>query len=156
MPEPDEELQTCRAALAAERRRVEQLAEIVAAGDRAEEQLRDLVAHLDRHLTGAERDPGGVRGWAKRRLVRGVASPSEAAELAELRASSLFDPVWYLRTYPEVAATGLSPALHYLRHGATEGKDPGPGFSTTRYLGRHPMVARRHGNPLLNHLRTGQ
>ena len=50
-------------------------------------------------------------------------------------------------------ATGLPPALHYLRHGAAEGLDPSPRFDTTQYLADHPDVAASGANPLLHHLR---
>jgi O-antigen biosynthesis protein len=43
-----------------------------------------------------------------------------------LRASVAFDARWYLATYPDVAAAGVDPALHYLRQGAAEGRAPLP------------------------------
>jgi len=43
-----------------------------------------------------------------------------------LRASSAFDASWYLAAYPDVAAAGVDPALHYLRRGAVEGRAPLP------------------------------
>jgi hypothetical protein len=145
-----EALHRCRLELTAARERDEVLSENEA------EQLAELARRLDAHLTRAERSPTGMRGWVKRRLLRNVATPEETADAKELRRSRLFDGVWYLSTYPEVAETGLSPALHYLRHGAQEGKDPGPEFSTKHYVARHPLIRRTGVNPLLNHLRTGQ
>ena len=38
-------------------------------------------------------------------------------------------------------ASGLDPVVHYLLHGATEGRDPGPYFSETQYRVQHPDVA---------------
>lgn len=149
-------LRRCRDELAAVREREEVLAENQAAGDMARQQLAALAQHVDTHLTRTELSQGGVRGALTRRLVRTVATPGERADTKELRRSRLFDGVWYLSSYPEVAETGLSPALHYLRHGAAEGKDPGPEFSTKHYVSRHPQVLRTGANPLLNHLRTGQ
>ncbi len=72
-----------------------------------------------------------------------------------LTASELFDGNWYLAEYPDVAAAGINPALHYLRHGAEAGRDPGPRFSTSKYLERHPDVARAGMNPLLHYLKFG-
>lgn len=149
-------LQQCRTELAAAMERVEVQAERRAAADRAQHQLTELARHLDERLTRSERKSAGVRGWVRRRLNRTVATVEEVADAKELRRSRLFDGVWYLSMYPEVAATGLSPALHYLRHGASEGKDPGPDFSTNHYAARHPLLARTKTNPLLNHLRTRQ
>lgn len=152
--ELEESLQASRRELAAVRERFEVLAEQSAAADRATAQALEISRALDAHLTRTETVAEGPKGWIKRRVLPNVATPEEAADLSELRASSLFDGPWYLRTYPEVVATGMSPALHYLRLGAAEGKDPGPDFSTKHYVSRHPVTARRRTNPLLNHLRT--
>jgi len=154
--ELEESLQRCRQELAAAREQLEQLAERAAQADRADSQAHRIAAALDARLTAEEVPATGPKGWLKRKVVPNAATPQELADAAELRASSLFDGAWYLRTYPEVVATGLSPALHYLRHGVAEQRDPGPEFSTKHYLGRHPLVARTKTNPLLNHLRTGQ
>jgi hypothetical protein len=72
-----------------------------------------------------------------------------------VRRSGLFDAAWYLGTYPDVAATGLDPVRHYLRIGATEGRDPGPRFSSRDYLEQNPDVARAGINPLLHYIRRG-
>lgn len=152
----EESLRQCRLELAAVRERDEILAENQAEANRAREQLTELARHLDARLTRAERGAAGIRGFVRRRLVKTAATPEEATVTKALRKSRLFDGVWYLSTYPEVAKTGLSPALHYLRHGAAEGKDPGPDFSTRHYLSNHPQILGTGVNPLLNHLKTGQ
>ena len=41
-----------------------------------------------------------------------------------IAASDLFDARWYLSRYPDVAANGADPALHYVLFGATERRDP--------------------------------
>jgi hypothetical protein len=154
--ELEDALRRCRLELAAERERNELLSENQADADRARDQLARLAGNVDARLTRSERASTGWRGLVKRALNRRIPTPEELAQARELRRSSLFDGAWYLSTYPEVAKTGLSPALHYLRLGAKEGKDPGPTFSTRHYLGKHPQIARTGTNPLLNHLRTGQ
>lgn len=151
-----ESLRLCQLEMAAARERLEILAESQAAAELARDQLVRLARNLDARLTGSERASSGWRGRVKRALNRRIPTPEELKAAKELRKSSLFDGVWYLSTYPEVAKTGLSPALHYLRHGAKEGKDPGPDFSTRYYAARHPLISRTRTNPLLNHLRTGQ
>ncbi len=47
-----------------------------------------------------------------------------------------FDPQWYLSTYPDVAAAGLDPWLHYDRFGRAEGRRPRalPGVAAERDL----------------------
>ena len=37
-----------------------------------------------------------------------------------------FDAAWYLRTYPDVAASGANPLLHYIEYGRAEGRNPKP------------------------------
>jgi len=81
--------------------------------------------------------------------------PVDAEAPRLLRASSLFDAEWYLRQYPDVAASKVDPVVHYLGHGASEGRDPGPGFSTRLYLARNPDVSTAGINPLLHYLRYG-
>src|SRR5690606_39646281 len=65
-----------------------------------------------------------------------------------LRRSTWFDPDWYLGQYRDVAESGMDPVIHYLDHGASEGRDPGPGFSTSYYLEVNRDVADAGMNPL--------
>jgi hypothetical protein len=74
-------------------------------------------------------------------------------DAALLAKSELFNADWYRRTYPDVAVAGLDPYLHYLRHGAAEGRNPSPLFDTREYLSRNPDVAAMAVNPLVYHLR---
>ncbi len=74
----------------------------------------------------------------------------------QIRRSGLFDSEWYRRSYPDVDAGGLDPALHYLRHGAAEGRDPGPAFGTRRYEAANPDVRAAGLNALLHFLGNGQ
>jgi hypothetical protein len=89
----------------------------------------------------------------RRRLGRGPAADPEADLVREVEASALFDGAWYLRTHPKAAGSGLSPALHYVRHAAR--LDPGPRFQTKRYLEQHPEAAQGDLPPLLHALRHG-
>jgi len=74
--------------------------------------------------------------------------------LRRLRKATLFDAGWYLQAYPDVRAAGVDPGLHYLQFGAAEGRDPGPGFSTSGYhlQGWHRQGWRGTDNPLLYHI----
>lgn len=72
-----------------------------------------------------------------------------------VRASGLFDAEWYAGRYPE--AGGKDRALaHFLRTGARDGNDPGPGFSAARYLADYPDVRAARYSPLLHYLRFGR
>lgn len=70
--------------------------------------------------------------------------------------SRLFDKAWYLKTYPDVAESGVDPIEHYLQFGAAEGRDPGPEFSTSSYLSGNPDVAAAGINPLVHFIRHGR
>lgn len=64
-----------------------------------------------------------------------------ATPFDKVRASAEFDPAWYLETNPDLLQLGLGlhPALHYLRFGAMEGRDPGPRFSSSAYARAHAL-----------------
>ena len=70
--------------------------------------------------------------------------------------SDLFDREWYLERYPDVRAAGLDPILHYLLHGAGEGRDPSERFETDWYLSRNADVAATNLNPLVHFIRFGE
>ncbi|EAR07910.1 hypothetical protein [Reinekea blandensis] len=78
---------------------------------------------------------------------------SEQVEL--LKASDLFDETWYLKTYPDVQKAGLDAAIHYLRHGAKEGRNPGPNFDTQWYLQQYPDVQKSKLNALVHYILYG-
>ena len=71
-----------------------------------------------------------------------------------LRRIPLFDPAFYLRKYPDVAAAGVNPLRHYLRYGALEGRKPHALFDPEYYLLSHPEL-RDNGNPLEHFLENG-
>jgi hypothetical protein len=79
-------------------------------------------------------------------------------QCSQLEESGLFDAAWYVSTYPDVAESGIDPAEHYLRHGAKEGRNPGPRFNTQNYLRRYPDVAKAVPpiNPLLHYVLHGK
>jgi hypothetical protein len=103
-------------------------------------------------------------GAAERREIRAVFSTenrdSQDDELSQLvrllTESSLFDADWYLQQYPEVAAAGANPRVHYLLHGAKEGRNPGPDFNGNWYLQTNSDVAASGVNPLIHYLQSGQ
>jgi glycosyltransferase involved in cell wall biosynthesis len=72
-----------------------------------------------------------------------------------LASSDLFDHDWYLDTYLDVRSARIDPVVHYIRHGAAEGRNPGPFFSTRDYLAANPDVATAHINPLFHYIRHG-
>jgi ubiquinone/menaquinone biosynthesis C-methylase UbiE len=63
--------------------------------------------------------------------------------------STYFDKSWYLEQYPDVSTAGLNPVEHYINIGASEGRDPGPDFSTKKYFIENPEIQRAGINPLV-------
>jgi len=86
------------------------------------------------------------RSTGRRRNVR---------EFLVLRRSGLFDSPGYLRRYPDVAAAGMNPLMHYIEHGARGGRNPNSWFDTAAYFGRHPGLRGSGVNPLYHYYRSG-
>ncbi len=164
-------------ALAASTQRVAALeAELGDAGDRAA--LKNALAERDAAL--AARTTALVATWAKSPQRDGLAGLREASgrmpkrpfykrwrrgappadkaerrlleEAALVRASKLFDPVWYIASQPALAESAGDPVWHYVLHGAPSGCDPGPYFDSAAYVARTPGVT---GNPLVHAIRNG-
>lgn len=100
--------------------------------------------------------PQGLRGglresWRLRLALARWRMLSSSSDTTRM----LFDPDWYLRTYPDVAAAGVDPLRHYLQFGAAEGRDPSPLFCTRWYLDTYPDVAQAGINPLQHYLSHG-
>lgn len=45
-------------------------------------------------------------------------------QMAAVQRSGLFDPEWYLQRYEDVSKSGMDPLMHYVVHGAAEGREP--------------------------------
>lgn len=70
--------------------------------------------------------------------------------------SGLMHEAWYLRQYPDVAAVGIPPSLHYVLFGGFEGRDPSPMFSSQAYLDAYPDVRASKTNPLVHYMQKGR
>ena len=68
----------------------------------------------------------------------------------------LFDPKFYLKTYPEAAMGGGANALkHYLTEGWTKGYKPNPKFDPSFYLMTYPDIAQAGKEPLTHFITNG-
>lgn len=67
--------------------------------------------------------------------------------------SGLFDESWYRAAYPEIG--NYDPALHYVRHGAAEGRAVSNHFDVEAYLDANPDIRAANINPLLHWLEHG-
>jgi len=72
-----------------------------------------------------------------------------------IKNNPLFDTEYYLKINPDVYASGIDPAKHYLLHGGFEGRNPSPGFHSLSYYVLNPDVARAGINPLLHYILYG-
>ncbi|WP_170990121.1 glycosyltransferase [Aquamicrobium sp. LC103] len=98
---------------------------------------------------------GRIRSRVQR-LVRARRLIYDLPAVWAIKRSDLHDSAWYLANNPDVRAAGINTALHYLRHGASEGREPGPFFSGSDYLARNPDVKSAGINPLVHYLRHGR
>ncbi|MGN8112287.1 glycosyltransferase family 61 protein [Paraburkholderia sp. 22098] len=90
---------------------------------------------------------------------------SNLAEISQMEESSdidiseqlhcLFFRDWYLTENPDVAAAGIDPLLHFMEHGALEGRRPSPYFDVSWYLDRYSDVRENGINPLVHYVRDG-
>lgn len=87
-----------------------------------------------------------------RRKRDSAGSSVDPQVVAAVSASGLFDPAWYLATYPEIGAFPLGPLLHFCQHGMREHRDPGPNFSTRKYCESVPEAATAPLPPFLHAL----
>ena len=98
----------------------------------------------------------GVYTIASFGLRESVPFGSSQASTAITLADRLFDPGYYLRQNPDVAAAGVDPYQHFMTYGWREGRDPSLLFSVSKYLAANPDVGRAGLNPLLHYELYGQ
>jgi hypothetical protein len=80
------------------------------------------------------------------------ATEVDESEYALVKASGLFDPDWYLSTYPDVLETRMDPVRHYLWIGAALGYQPSPQSDASCHLAEHLDTATSHKSSLIHFL----
>ena len=105
----------------------------------------DYNGRLPRKLSGLR----WLIPWWRKKLRR------LASEYRVIAASPLFDSKWYLSKNADVAHKNADPALHYLLHGARQGRAPGPYFDGADYLEANPDLAVSQLNPLVHYTLYG-
>ena len=147
--EANEELSSDRAKLRSELRRLKELValakftrttrmarirQLLEKGSHSDlQRIRETVARVDQLGLGDER----------------------TQQLELLRHSHLFDADWYRTAYSDIAESGIDPAEHYLNHGGSERRDPGPCFDARWYTDKYPDVLKNGLNPLVHYLHFG-
>lgn len=81
---------------------------------------------------------------------------TEREAVREVRASEHFDAAWYRNRYPDVAAAKYPPALHYVRFGLLQHRQPSAGFDAVKYLEQHAAEMTPGQNPVLHYERIGR
>ena len=134
------------------------------------EQLEKLVAERNKYMSLTVEHEQNIRclnkqiaklhktlAWRMTAPLRSVKEKLEIrSQIKLLHSSDLFDEEWYLAEYHDVAAEGIDPVLHYLKHGASEERNPSQSFDTRFYLDNNPDVAASGMNPLVHFLRYGK
>lgn len=75
-----------------------------------------------------------------------------------IQQSRWWDAGWYLRQYPDLWEGQVNPFSHFMAHGAAEGRDPSPLFSSSAYAVRYAKALSASGqrNPLVHFITQGQ
>jgi len=105
------------------------------------------------------------RGWRRiRSLFRQICGSSGRLDRTALRLlrdyltvaqSGLFDRDYYLAANPDVAASGMDPLLHFLRHGENESRRPNPILSRATLASIHALGRQvATGSPLAAYARS--
>lgn len=81
---------------------------------------------------------------------------TNAANKRIIRKSGLFDADWYVRQNSDVIASGQDPLTHYVKHGASEMRDPSPLFDTRAYVSQFKSFDPKALNPLCHYLLVGE
>lgn len=68
----------------------------------------------------------------------------------------MFDPVYYLKTYPDVRVADVDPLRHFIKIGWREGRNPCATFNTSQYLDKYPDVRAAGINPLVHFILYGK
>lgn len=140
--------------------RYEELGSLTAAMEAKEAELDALKAKYadttgQANTSRAELKPAGK---PSKRLGKKAEQRKLQNAIAEIEASKWFDAQWYLQQYPDIASDSnfnRRPALHYVKFGGFEGRDPSPHFDSAAYLQTYPDVVSTGINPLVHFIRDG-
>ena len=94
-------------------------------------------------------------GSARRKVEARDTAAAGLDIVGVLQASGLFDPDYYLKENPDVAAAGIEPVVHYAAAGVGEGRNPNPFFDSAWYLAVNADVREAGLNPLYHYVSGG-
>lgn len=96
------------------------------------------------------------RIFTKNNSLHQLEKDSEQNACRAIAESGLFDGDFYLDNYPDVAAEGWDPIMHFCRHGWKEGRNPCPEFNVNQYLEMYADVGDADINPFVHWLVHGR
>jgi glycosyltransferase involved in cell wall biosynthesis/SAM-dependent methyltransferase len=102
----------------------EQVAE-AAARTAGVDALRHQLEQANKEIASVKRDLAKIKrsfSWRVTRPLRAIVAQTKRLKGRRLPTGLAFDPDWYLKRYPDVAAAGLDPLRHYLKYGRHEGR----------------------------------
>lgn len=97
----------------------------------------------------------GARPHSEPMKIEKTGAPDIKEQILLIEKSGLFNKSWYLSQYPDVAESKMDPVLHYVLHGASEGRLPYPNFDAKHYAKKHPNLLKEHLNPLVHYIKNG-
>ena len=131
------------------------LAERAAQVERLSAQLQALsgsaLGRAWRRIDAARRSASQIASWIFRKPSR--ARLRYVRTYFALKRSGAFDAEFYAFQSPDVVETGQNLLMHYIEHGAREGRDPSPSFKTLEHVARHPTLLESGLNPLLHQIK---
>ncbi len=123
---------------------------------RARSTIRRIVQEASAQLHTQSTAKPPLRSRMRLRIAPDSSSVDPLANIREVIAQSgLFEATWYVQQYPDIAQSGMDPLAHYLQHGATEGRNPGPLFDGGWYVAGNPAIGITGVNPLAHYLQYG-
>lgn len=99
--------------------------------------------------------PRLVREFFRKRSRAFAAYEQEIMDASLIAKTIFFDSIYYREKYPDVASEKIDPALHYLRVGFKEGRQPSEIFNVSAYLDLNKDVKEAGINPVLHWIRYG-
>lgn len=86
-------------------------------------------------------------------LLKSALQNNATPEAMYSLAMDAVDRDYYLKSYPDVARTGMDPAKHFLLYGYKEGRNPNAWFNTLYYIANNPDVG--ESNPIIHYITKG-
>lgn len=115
----------------------------------------DATWYAERHLGGGDSGINPLLHYLTIGRDQGLEVRPVEDAAGELARSGLFDADYYRATYPDIDETCMDPLVHFMRHGASENRNPNAWFDTRYYLRNNPDVAASGENALVHFARNG-